>query len=140
MGAFGGSVYSTGPNNCCISEGRGLFDGATLLSVNMPFSGCGSLSCGRACSVDHVVCPPTLNGKGSSYCDWLLFGKSTVFIVNSCCSIGVHLISASFYNWDPNPTGTLSFCCFCQNAQPMPPGLLKHLTQMATLPGTFQGL
>lgn len=117
---------------CCLSEGRGLFDGATLLSVNMPFSGCGNLSCGRASSVDYVVCPPTLNSKGSSYCNCLLFGKSTAFIVNNCCPIGVYLI--------PNPRSTLSFCSFCQNAQPMPPGLLKHLNQMATLPGTFQGL
>lgn len=29
-GAFGGPVYSTEPDNCCISKDRGLFDRALL--------------------------------------------------------------------------------------------------------------
>lgn len=110
MGAFGGSVDSTGLNNCCLSEGRGLFDGATLLSVNMPFSGCGSLSRGRASSMDHVVCPPTLNSKGSSYCNCPLFGKSTVCIVSNCSSIGVYLI--------PNPRTLFPFAVFARMPSP----------------------
>lgn len=80
--------------------------------------------------MEHVH--PLLGEKGGSYRHWLLFGERTVFIVNNCCSVGVYLISAPFYNWVQNPRGTLSFCCLCQNAQPMP----SRVTEMSNSDGS----
>ena len=93
----------------------------------MPFSECRSLSWGEAGRWNLSVCSLmgrevlTVTGcclvRGSTC-------RSTAFIVNNSSPIGVYLISASFYNWDQDPRGILSFC-FCQNAQPMPFGVTE---------------
>lgn len=57
---------------------------------------------GRSKSVDHVVYPP-LDGKGSSYCNWLLFYKR--LHRQECCS---HCQSLLFYQ------GVSDFCSLPQ--------------------------
>lgn len=114
-GSFGGSSYTSEPNNACSSTDSGR--GAPLLQIGTPFSQCGSLSHDRGRLIEHIL-NSLLGRQGISYHDILFLCEK--LYPEEGCSIplgavilwGGYHVSALFQKWDKNSYGALS-CCLC---------------------------